>query len=105
MSPAGVSGINPVSTRLDPRVTAHDHPTWLPPWLGPGLGGGLHLLLVRPDRGQRGVVGDVADGVARASLAVVAGRLAPAGRADAKLLAQQRHRDLRLVGAEARQLG
>ena len=48
--------------------------------------------------------GDVGDRAARALQAVVAGRLPPAGRGDAVLLAEQREEDLRLLRAEARQL-
>src|SRR5450631_609469 len=70
-----------------------------------GLGRRLQLLLVRPDLGQRVVVDDVGDRDEGALVAVGPRRLAPAGRPDAELLAEQRHGDLRLVGAEARQLG
>lgn len=47
----------------------------------------LHLLLVRPDGGERGIVGDVGDRVERAVLTVGAGGLAPAIRPHAELLA------------------
>src|SRR5215469_10497135 len=66
---------------------------------------GLQGLLVGTHGGKRVLVADVGDRVVRALLAEVAGRLTPAVRLNPKLLAEQGDRDLRLVGAEARQLG
>src|SRR6266516_6163541 len=68
------------------------------------LRGGLHLLLECPDLGQRGVVNDVGDRIVGALLAEPAGRLPPAVRPHAKLLAKQGNHDLGLVGAEPWQL-
>src|SRR5712691_575702 len=66
--------------------------------------GGLHLLLVRADSAERRIVGDVGDREVRPLLAEPARGGTPALRLDAELLAQQGHRDLGLVGTEARQL-
>jgi hypothetical protein len=69
------------------------------------LGRGLHLLLERADGLQRIGVHDVGDRAQRSVRAVVTRGLAPARRADADLLAEQRGEDLGLLRAEAGQLG
>src|SRR5918993_5802552 len=68
------------------------------------LRGGLLLLLEPADLRQRLGPRDVGDRPPRAVHPVVAGRLAPAGRCDSVLLAEQGHEDLRLLRAEAWQL-
>src|SRR5690606_10751126 len=67
-------------------------------------GGGLHLLLVRPDLGQRLGAGDVGDRAEGLLLAVGARGLPPAGGAHPELLAQQGEEDLGLLLAEPGQL-
>ena len=77
---------------------------WLAPVAATAAGrrlrGGLRLLLEGPYLGQRSVIHDVSDRVARALLAEPASGLAPAVRPHAELLAEQRDQDLGLVGAE-----
>src|SRR5204862_5864124 len=75
-----------------------------PPLLLDGLGGLLLLLLEGPDLEEGLGAGDVGDRASRILQAVVPGCLAPPGRRDAVLLAQQGEEDLRLLGAEAGQL-
>src|SRR5258708_39497396 len=65
-----------------------------------GLRGRLHLLLVRPDLGQRVVVHDVGYRVVGAFLTEMAGGLAPAVGPHAEVLAEQRREDLGLGRAE-----
>src|SRR5262249_51540814 len=68
-----------------------------------GLRGRFHLFLVVTDLFERLCAGDVGDRSQRPGLAELSRRLPPALRPDAVLLAEERHEDLRLVLAEARQ--
>src|ERR1700729_4493823 len=104
---------SPASRPLVRRFRACSRQKTAPPPPGPargllpaggGLAGRFGLLLVRPDHGQGVLVYDVGHRDVRALVAERPGRLAPALRLDAELLAQQGHRDLRLVQAITRQL-